>query len=229
MNAWTAAAIEFINENTATGSRYQIGTNRDASGSGSGNSDLVFKKFNGSNWINLIRIQDEGDFIFHGNRTANAQAPGNTIFRRGNVGIGTLTPSEKLTVEGKILTEEVTVKLAANWPDYVFADDYDLPTLDDVRAHIEQHGHLPEVPSAETVAAQGVQVGATQAVLLKKIEELTLYAIDQEEAVSAREKEARAQARRIKELEAQNARLQEQVGAQQETIDWLVEKVSSDE
>jgi hypothetical protein len=145
------------------------------------------------------------------------------------VGIGTDTPSQKLTVKGGVLAEEVTVELAANWPDYVFADDYDLPTLADVRAHIEQHGHLPEVPSAETVAANGVQLGATQAVLLKKIEELTLYAIDQEAAVSEREEEAQKQTQRIDELEAHNARLQKQLRAQQEKIDWLMQQVSAPE
>ena len=96
----------------------------------------------------------------------------------GDVGIGTsaLAAGYALSVEGKIIAEEVKIQLAADWPDYVFAPDYELMPLSEVARHIEANGHLPNVPSAAAVkAAGGAEVGEMQRVLLEKIEELTLY------------------------------------------------------
>jgi hypothetical protein len=99
------------------------------------------------------------------------------ITKDGNVGIGTTTPDHKLEVNGTIRAKEVVIE-ASPWPDDVFAPDYALPTVDDVAAHIAAAGHLPGVPSAATVAEQGVALGEMQKTLLRKIEELTLYVID---------------------------------------------------
>jgi hypothetical protein len=103
-----------------------------------------------------------------------------TITNNGNVGIGTDdTPADyKLAVKGKIIAEEVVVKLYDNWwADYVFHPDYKLRTLEEVETHINTHGHLPDVPNAQTVEENGIGVGEMNAILLKKIEELTLYVI----------------------------------------------------
>lgn len=70
------------------------------------------------------------------------------------------------------------VKLQSNWPDYVFEPDYKLLGLDELRAFIKQHKHLPEIPSAKEVEENGVSVGEMNALLLKKIEELTLHMIE---------------------------------------------------
>ncbi|MEL6988634.1 MAG: hypothetical protein AAGK97_12490, partial [Bacteroidota bacterium] len=109
----------------------------------------------------------------------------------GSVGIGTgYVPIDyKLAVNGKIVTEEVLVQTRSDWPDYVFKSDYPLRDLSEVKRFIGEHKHLPEVPSEQEVYANGVQLGEMQKTLLKKIEELTLYIIQQEE--------------RIKKLEAQ--------------------------
>ena len=64
------------------------------------------------------------------------------------------------------------------WPDYVFAPGYRLRPLSEVAQFVRANGHLPEVPSAATVQAEGLDLGATQAVLLKKIAELTLYLLE---------------------------------------------------
>ena len=64
------------------------------------------------------------------------------------------------------------------WPDYVFEDGYDLKTLEEVEAHIAEHGHLPDVPSAKQIHADGVDVSEMNAVLLRKIEEMTLHMIE---------------------------------------------------
>jgi hypothetical protein len=96
----------------------------------------------------------------------------------GNVGIGTTSPDEKLTVNGKIHAKEVIIDLAVPAPDYVFAQNYPLTPLDEVQAYIAQHKHLPEVPSAKEMEKDGVKVGEMEMLLLKKIEELTLYVIE---------------------------------------------------
>jgi len=82
-----------------------------------------------------------------------------------------------LAVGGKIISEEINVQLKANWPDYVFTPSYNLLSLEDVKQHIEEKGHLPNVPSATEVEENGIELGAMNAKLLEKIEELTLYVI----------------------------------------------------
>ena len=99
----------------------------------------------------------------------------------GNVGIGLdsgQSPHEKLTVKGKIVAEEVIVKESQNWPDYVFAPNYALPSLDEVEEHINTHKHLPDIPSAAEVAEKGLSMSAMLTKQMQKIEELTLYLID---------------------------------------------------
>lgn len=101
----------------------------------------------------------------------------------GNVGIGTTdTKGYKLAVAGSagIVAEKVVVKKQINWPDYVFNESYNLSPLTDLETYIKKHNHLPEVPSAREVEQEGVDLAKTQSVLLKKIEELTLYVIEQD-------------------------------------------------
>jgi trimeric autotransporter adhesin len=85
-----------------------------------------------------------------------------------------------LYVEKGILTEKVkvAVKNSADWADYVFAPSYKLRKLEEVESFIKSHGHLPGVPSADQVVADGVDVATMDAKLLEKIEELTLYMVD---------------------------------------------------
>ena len=108
----------------------------------------------------------------------------NTILNNntGNVGVGTTSPDEKLTVRGKIHTQEVRVDMSGplSIPDYVFAKDYNLKTLKDVEDYIKQNNHLPEIPSAKEIEKNGLMLAEMNMSLLKKIEELTLYVIEQE-------------------------------------------------
>lgn len=97
----------------------------------------------------------------------------------GNVGIGTTdTQGYKLAVKGKTITEEVVVKLHGNWPDYVFEPSYNLPSLSELEQYIKTNKHLPEVPSASEVKENGLSLGEMNAILLKKVEELTLHLIE---------------------------------------------------
>jgi hypothetical protein len=95
----------------------------------------------------------------------------------GNVGIGTTTPTEKLSVNGNIRAKKLIVS-QQNWSDYVFYKGYKLRPLNELEKYIEKYQHLPDVPSTKEVQSKGINVGDTQALLLKKIEELTLYIID---------------------------------------------------
>jgi len=106
----------------------------------------------------------------------------------GNVGIGTTTPDSKLAVNGNIHTKEVKVDLIG-WSDFVFKDSYKLPTLKEVEQHIKEKGHLKDIPSAEEVAKNGIYLGEMDSKLLQKIEELTLYTIEQEKKIEKLEKE----------------------------------------
>ena len=101
----------------------------------------------------------------------------------GNVGVGTATPDEKLTVKGKIHAEEVKVDLVVPAPDYVFDNDYPLIPLSEIQNYIKENKHLPEVPSAKEMEKKGINLSEMNILLLKKVEELTLHLIKQEERI----------------------------------------------
>ena len=91
--------------------------------------------------------------------------------------------SYKLAVGGKIICTEVVIKELSTWPDYVFNDQYNLKSLKEVELFINKHKHLPDVPSAAEVEENGIPVGEMQSILLQKIEELTLYSIEQHKQI----------------------------------------------
>jgi hypothetical protein len=101
------------------------------------------------------------------------------ILGNGYVGIGTSTPHEALSVNGTIRSKEVKVEIA-NWPDYVFNPAYKLPSLSEVKAYIDKNQHLPDMPSEQEVAKEGINLGEMNKLLTKKVEELTLYLIEKE-------------------------------------------------
>ena len=98
----------------------------------------------------------------------------------GNIGIGTNNPQAKLAVNGEILAKSVRVNTGSTyWPDYVFGNDYNLMSLRELEQYVNAHRHLPGIPSAQEVEEQGdVDLGAMNALLLEKVEELTRYVID---------------------------------------------------
>jgi hypothetical protein len=106
-----------------------------------------------------------------------------TVLKSGFVGIGTNSPDAKLAVKGQVHAQEVKVDLSVPGPDYVFEKEYNLPTLDSIKAYIDKNKHLPEVPSAKEMEKNGVNLGEMNMLLLKKIEELTLHLIAQEEEI----------------------------------------------
>ncbi|CAM1343634.1 hypothetical protein [Tenacibaculum amylolyticum] len=117
----------------------------------------------------------------------------------GNVGIGTTTPDEKLAVNGTVHAREVRVDLTG-WPDYVFETSYYLPTLEEVEKHIKSKGHLVNIPSAKEVEENGILLGDMNKKLLEKVEELTLYTIQQEKKLDEQQKELKKKDKKLLEL-----------------------------
>ena len=100
-----------------------------------------------------------------------------TVQGNGNIGIGTTSPQSKLAVNGTITTKEVKVT-ETGWSDFVFEDNYALPSLDKVESFIKENKHLPDIPSAKQVEEEGLSMAEMMAKQMQKIEELTLYVIE---------------------------------------------------
>ena len=154
---------------------------------------------------------NNGNAIFHishdhGNGLAFSQG-GNinggklmTLKSSGNLGIGVDNPGTwKLAVNGKVRAQEINVE--TGWADFVFEDRYDLPDLKQVEDFIKTNGHLKDIPSAKEVETNGIFLGEMNAILLQKIEELTLYTIAQEKALKKKEDKILSLEERILKLE----------------------------
>ncbi|MDF1697543.1 MAG: hypothetical protein P1U56_16990 [Saprospiraceae bacterium] len=129
-------------------------------------------------------VRDKG-LVFRSSTGSDDTQTRMLIDGAGNISMGTETPAtgHKLSVDGKIACEEVRVELSDSWPDYVFSQSYNLPTLGEVRSHITEKGHLPGIPSAREVEENGLVVGEMQRNMMEKIEELTLYILQQDERI----------------------------------------------
>ena len=99
-----------------------------------------------------------------------------------NFGIGTQTPQYKLDVKGTIRANEILVT-SPTGADFVFDKEYKLPSLNEVKSYIQENKHLPEIPSAEQMQENGVSLDKLVIQLLQKVEELTIYTIQQEERI----------------------------------------------
>ncbi len=160
--------------------RKQLALGYDTNGNGFG---FIAAGYRGITWTNLA-LQPNG----------------------GNVGIGIINPSEKLSVNGKIRAKEIKVE-AANWPDYVFTPDHEKLSLTELNAYIRTNRHLPEIPSAKEIESDGLSLGEMNARLLKKVEELTLYLIEKDEE--------------LKLEKLKNEKQQDALSNQQERLDRL--------
>jgi len=101
----------------------------------------------------------------------------------GKVGIGTADPQADLAVNGNILANQIKVKTDISVPDYVFEPDYKLKSLEEIESYVKENKHLPEIPSAKQIQADGLDVAEMNLLLLKKMEEMTLHMIDQQKQI----------------------------------------------
>lgn len=113
--------------------------------------------------VNQLRLMSKVNAAYYG--------PHISVTRQtGNVAIGgDFATGYKLSVDGKIICEELRVDLAASWPDYVFANDYKLMSLKELDSFIQTNGHLPKIPAAEEIQETGLAVGEMQRLMLKKL------------------------------------------------------------
>ena len=181
--------IGLINRYTNTGAGYgnklYFSGGSNFGNTNSDNSDILWMgRYNvGSNQTELrLNLGDDNAFQ---DRFAIGCTNGGTWYSsfmvgaNGNVAIGTNSVPDgyKMAVNGKIKSKGVIVD-PSNWADYVFEEDYDLKSIEEVDDFIQSNGHLPDVPSAQEVEETGVNVSEMQSTLLRKVEELTLYIIE---------------------------------------------------
>lgn len=126
------------------------------------------------------------------------------ITNDSKIGIGTTSvPADyKLAVAGNIIAEKVKVKKSNTWPDFVFSPNYNLPTLIEVESFVKQNSHLPEIPSANEIEKDGQDLGEMNRLLLKKVEELTLYLIEQNKEIKAQKLINESMQNEIRDLKA---------------------------
>lgn len=168
----------------------------------------AFQFYNGSVWNSV--------------GSGNSGAAGRWLFANGtaydsvdNIAIGTNNPQGyKLAVNGTGIFTKIIAKPQASWPDYVFDKRYSLPSLEELAGYIRKNHHLPDVTPEAEIAKTGIDLGAQQTTLLKKVEELTLYLIHENQSLGDQNKKL---AEQNKQLNDQNARLE----AQQKEIDEL--------
>ena len=143
----------------------------------------------------------------------------------GNVGIGTTnTSAYKLSVNGNIRTQDVTVT-TTGWPDYVFQPEYQLPSLEALSVQIKAQGHLPNIPSAAEVSKNGIALGEMNKKLLEKVEELTLYAIKQNNEIKTQNEESKQQKELLQKQAEQIKTQNEALKQQSELIAELLQRI----
>ena len=166
------------------------GNNNILMGTWTGNGQTISNKL-------IIDYDDNGDFsdvLIEGDFADRYfKVNGKTGIGMGTAAFPTnaLYTSYNLFVTGGILADEVRVKLSSSgtWPDYVFLDDYKLPSLDEVESYIKTNGRLMNVPSATQVGEDGIEMGQMAIIQQEKIEELTLYLIEQNNALKKQSEE----------------------------------------
>jgi hypothetical protein len=164
---------------------------------GNGFGGIAFSGYaNGSKGSELYNT---GDFSLEIRKTDGSNTGKIVLLSNGNVGIGTTAPTYPLTVNGTIRSKKVIVD--TGWSDFVFEDDYRLMPLHQLDKFIEENKHLPEIPSAKEVEANGISLGDMDAKLLQKIEELTLYTIEQQKMIDKLVKDNEELAKKVSKIQ----------------------------
>lgn len=159
-----------------------------------GNNKLYIENSNSSN--PLIWGDFTSDLLKLNGKVGIGSGFGNFPTTAGGVNLNTYN----LFVKGGILTEEVRVNLQSAWADYVFRPEYKLPTLTEVEKHIQDKGHLINVPSATQIAVEGIALGEMAKIQQEKIEELTLYILQQNKINTIQNERLEQQSKEIDDL-----------------------------
>ncbi|HWK02991.1 MAG TPA: hypothetical protein VNS58_05145 [Puia sp.] len=177
--------------NILVGTTSDNGSKLQVNGSSYFTGTVRFAGLTSDNTQTRVLVSDaNGNLYYRDASTLASNGILNADLANGNVVL------HSLAINGTISAQRMKLS-QAGWPDYVFARNYDLPKLNEIEEYIQRNGHLPGIPSAADVEKKGVDVGDHQAALLKKIEELTLYVINQE-------KKLKTQEQQISELQQQN-------------------------
>ena len=182
---------QYVNGNIHVNKYLFIPSNRELIFGNTSDRDHSLRiSYNGNDNNGSCYINYSGDLRYR-NGSMTDDVPVVLFSKDNNVGIGTLDPQGyKLAVNGTIRAKEI--KVDSDWADFVFKKDYKLPTLKEVETHINENGTLPGIPSESEVKANGVNLAETNALLLQKIEELTLYIIKKEKRMESMEAEIKS-------------------------------------
>jgi hypothetical protein len=154
---------------------------------------------------NIMELREYGNIVFSAGSLSGTETGKMVVNSDGNVGIGTMYPGYTLDVNGNVNANGFHSSASDYWyADYVFDSTYQLPSLQEVNAFIKQNHHLPEVPSEAEVKRDGIDLTSHQIILLKKVEELTLYVIEQNEKQKLLEE-------KLNELSKDNNKLKEEI------------------
>jgi len=211
VNATGDVVLENLTPGTAGTIAMANGANTTVSGNGSVATPYAIAAKNiytDNGVLTGTRTMAMGDFNLSFN---SASTTGGKVYIGQTSVFPTTSGNYRLYVEGGILTEKAKVALrsTANWADYVFANDYKLQPLSEVESFIKENKHLPGISSAAELVKEGLDLGSMQAKQMEKIEELTLYAIEQDKNLEAQKKALDKQSSEIEELKAQMKLLME--------------------
>nr|WP_321485522.1 hypothetical protein [uncultured Draconibacterium sp.] len=157
----------------------------------SNNYSLLLDRIGGKATIKAINSSSNGNMVIDPASDGDAILLGHYVNSNtylstggGQVGIGTTkVGSHKLAVEGSIGAREIKVE-SSGWSDFVFDEEYELKSLDEIEKFIIANKHLPDIPSEAEVGKKGINLGEMDAKLLQKIEELTLYLLEMKKELS---------------------------------------------
>ena len=182
---------------------------------GVGGLTVLWNRTGGQAEVNFYNVFNNAvtSYVFSQKTGATTYTDLMWIGGNGNVGIGTSnTGSNKLAVEGTIGARKMVVTQTNPFPDYVFDCDYALPSLRSLSSYIQAHHHLPELPSADSVARGGLDLGSNQTALVKKIEELTLYILDQDKHRAEQDRKMEELNRMLRIQQGKIGRLERKAG-----------------
>ena len=215
--------------NTAMGSRSLYSNSTGTSNTTVGYQSLFFNKTGTNNTAfgELAGFQSTGNNnVYIGSRAGYYETAGSdklylssdsnkTIiygdFLTGQVLLGLKQPSDytfkgtrTLNVLGGIISDSVRIAPGADWADYVFLDDYKLKSLEELEQYIKMKKHLPNIPSAKEVERDGIELGSMNTKLLEKVEELTLYIIQQQKQMNEQNKSIELLKKQMEDLLKKN-------------------------